>query len=118
MRILRGLAKQPLMTGTEQEEPTRITVGRSRALLANPSLRALADDPLDLATYSSGEDELHEIESKCIAVYRSKAGEISRYKRTTRTSIRVSPRTKCCWAAFDLEVPVEKFDSCRRRVEH
>jgi chromosome segregation ATPase len=33
---------------------------------------------LDLATYSGQvEDELHEIESKCIAVYRSKAGEIS-----------------------------------------
>jgi hypothetical protein len=65
---------------TEQEEPDENQLSEDLALfLANPSLRAaLADGSLDLATYSGQvEDELHEIESKCIAVYRSKAGEIS-----------------------------------------
>jgi hypothetical protein len=65
---------------TEQEEPDENQLSEDLALfLANPSLRAaLADGSLDLATYSGQvEDELHAIESKCIAVYRSKAGEIS-----------------------------------------
>jgi hypothetical protein len=46
--------------------------------LANPSLRAaLADGSLDLASYSSQVDqELGELESKCIRVYREKSDDI------------------------------------------
>lgn len=48
-------------------------------VLANPSLQAaLADGSLDLASYSSTvEQELQELESQCIQVYRRKESEIS-----------------------------------------
>jgi hypothetical protein len=46
--------------------------------LSNPTLKAaLADGSLDLTSYSSTiEQELHDLESKCIDVYRSKQDEI------------------------------------------
>eukprot|EP00545_Synedropsis_sp_CCMP1620_P000005 CAMPEP_0119008730 /NCGR_PEP_ID=MMETSP1176-20130426/3894_1 /TAXON_ID=265551 /ORGANISM="Synedropsis recta cf, Strain CCMP1620" /LENGTH=773 /DNA_ID=CAMNT_0006961119 /DNA_START=45 /DNA_END=2362 /DNA_ORIENTATION=- len=46
--------------------------------LSNPTLKAaLADGSLDLTSYSSTvEQELHELESKCINVYRSKKEDI------------------------------------------
>jgi hypothetical protein len=46
--------------------------------LSNPSLKAaLADGSLDLTSYSSTvEQELHELETQCIDVYRAKKGEI------------------------------------------
>ena len=47
--------------------------------LSNPSLRAaLADGSMDLSSYSSTvEQELHDLESQCIAVYRAKSSEIA-----------------------------------------
>jgi hypothetical protein len=47
--------------------------------LSNPSLKAaLADGSLNLASYSSTvEEELDELESQCIDVYRNKAKEIA-----------------------------------------
>jgi vacuolar protein sorting-associated protein 52 len=51
----------------------------SLSVLANPSLQAaLADGSLDLASYSSTvEQELQELESQCIQVYRRKESEIA-----------------------------------------
>ena len=62
------------------EETNEEQLSRDLALfLANPSLKAaLADGSLDLTSYSSTvEQELHELESKCIQVYRRKEKEIS-----------------------------------------
>jgi hypothetical protein len=49
------------------------------AFLTNPSLKAaLADGSLDLASYSSTvEDELAELETKCVQAYREKTKEIA-----------------------------------------
>lgn len=51
--------------------------------LSNPSLKAaLADGSLDLTSYSSTvEAELHELETQCIDVYRSKKEEISMLRK-------------------------------------
>jgi len=67
-------------TSAQQQEPDEHQLSQDLALfLANPSLRAaLADGSLDLATYSNQvEDELHQLETACIAVYRDKATEIA-----------------------------------------
>ncbi|CAB9507321.1 protein sorting-associated protein 52 homolog [Seminavis robusta] len=70
----------------ETEETNEEQLSRDLALfLANPSLQAaLADGSLDLASYSSTvEQELHELESQCIQVYRRKENEIT----TLRTEL-------------------------------
>jgi len=63
----------------DQEVSTENQLSRDLALfLSNPSLRAaLADGSLDLASYSGQvEEELQALETKCIAVYRTKSTEI------------------------------------------
>lgn len=69
------------VTGDAAEiETNEEQLSRDLALfLANPSLQAaLADGSLDLASYSSTvEQELHELESQCIQVYRRKEKEIT-----------------------------------------
>jgi len=71
----------PGVTGDAAEiETNEEQLSRDLALfLANPSLQAaLADGSLDLASYSSTvEQELHELESQCIQVYRRKDKEIT-----------------------------------------
>ena len=70
----------------DEAETNEDQLSRDLALfLANPSLQAaLADGSLDLASYSSTvEQELTELESQCIQVYRRKEKEIS----TLRTEL-------------------------------
>lgn len=70
----------------DETETNEDQLSRDLALfLANPSLQAaLADGSLDLASYSSTvEQELNELESKCVNVYRRKEKEIS----TLRTEL-------------------------------
>lgn len=59
------------------EEEQRLSEDLAQ-FLSNPSLKAaLADGSLDLTSYSSTvEQELHELETQCIDVYRAKKGEI------------------------------------------
>lgn len=66
-------------TSTEEDGPNESQLSQDLAqFLANPSLRAaLADGSLDLASYSTQvEEEVRQLESECIAVYRSKSEEI------------------------------------------
>jgi vacuolar protein sorting-associated protein 52 len=72
-----SLAKQD-GGGKQQVEEDRLSSDLAQ-FLSNPSLQAaLADGSLDLASYSSTvEQELHELESQCINVYRNKSNEIS-----------------------------------------
>ena len=71
-----SLAKQD--NGQQQLEEERLSSDLAQ-FLSNPSLQAaLADGSLDLASYSSTvEQELHELESQCISVYRNKSTEIA-----------------------------------------
>ena len=71
-----SLAKQE--NGQQQLEEERLSSDLAQ-FLSNPSLQAaLADGSLDLASYSSTvEQELHELESQCISVYRKKSTEIA-----------------------------------------
>lgn len=65
---------------SDESETNEDQLSRDLALfLANPSLQAaLADGSLDLASYSSTvEQELNELESQCINVYRRKEKEIA-----------------------------------------
>ena len=71
-----SLAKQD--SSKQHVEEERLSSDLAQ-FLSNPSLQAaLADGSLDLASYSSTvEQELHELESQCISVYRNKSKEIS-----------------------------------------
>ena len=75
--VVKDVLKSSLSLAAPKEEPLSASDQLSNDLamfLANPSLRqALADGSLDLASYSSTvEEELAELETKCIDQYRSK----------------------------------------------
>lgn len=73
----------PAATKSEDEQDQELEDERLSAdlvqFLSNPNLKAaLADGSLDLSSYSSTvEQELHDLESQCISVYRNKSKEIS-----------------------------------------
>ena len=80
--VTEAMASISLKVQEEQLEEERLADTLSSDLatfLSNPSLKAaLADGSLNLASYSSTvEQELHELESQCIDVYRKNATEIA-----------------------------------------
>lgn len=79
-----ALAAAPTTTVKEEEE--RLSADLVQ-FLSNPLLKeALADGSLDLTSYSSTvEQELQELESQCIQVYREKAEEISNLREELET---------------------------------
>ena len=81
--VTEAMASLSLKVREQEEEEGRLEEERLStdlaAFLSNPSLKAaLADGSLNLASYSSTvEQELHELESQCIDVYRKNATEIA-----------------------------------------
>ncbi|KAL7581426.1 hypothetical protein ACA910_022008 [Epithemia clementina (nom. ined.)] len=76
--VVKDALESSLLTSKEESSSVDQLSQDLVLFLSNPSLRAaLADGSLDLASYSSTvEEELVELETKCIAKYRSKAKEI------------------------------------------
>lgn len=81
--VTEAMASLSLKVREQEEEEGRLEEERLSSdlatFLSNPSLKAaLADGSLNLASYSSTvEQELHELESQCIDVYRKNATEIA-----------------------------------------